>query len=91
MPLLSAEQKALSNAGVALPDPAQIAVEINSRWRRPLLCTTESLLLVCPRNGNDGEGQHPHPLWDEITLPVQKLEDGLRVRGVGGSGRAPAG
>ena len=91
LPLLSAEQKALSNAGVALPDPAQIAVEINSRWRRPLLCTTESLLLVCPRNGNDGEGQHPHPLWDEITLPVQKLEDGLRVRGVGGSGRAPAG
>jgi hypothetical protein len=67
LPLLSAERMALAKAGVVLPEPAQIAVEINSRWRRPLLCTTESLLLVCPRNGSDGEGQHPHPLWDEIT------------------------
>ena len=67
LPLLSAERRALKNVGVVLPEPAEIAVGINIRWRRPLLCTKESLLLVCPRNGSDGEGQHPHPLWDEIT------------------------
>ena len=66
LPLSRLEQEALATVGVNLPNPALAAVARAERWRRPLLNTTRSLMLVCPEQGYDGGAQYPHPLWDEI-------------------------
>lgn len=66
LPLSRLELAALAEAGVEIPNPAQAAVAMAERWRRPLLQATEKLILVCPDRGFNGEPQYPHPLWDEI-------------------------
>jgi hypothetical protein len=40
---------------------------MNARWSRPLRFTQSELMLVCPKYGQDGEPQHPHPLWDQVV------------------------
>jgi hypothetical protein len=59
-----------------------IGVNLATRWeratreakcmRRPLEMATDSLLLVCPQFGGQGDALHPHPLWDEIESAVPK-------------------
>lgn len=66
-PLLSEdERKSLSGAGVQLPDSALLASSRAKRWRRPLECVSQQLILVCPKLDGAGEEIHPHPLWDEL-------------------------
>lgn len=67
LPLSSGENKALTKAGVQLPEPSAEAVRLARRWRRPFENSVRSLMLVCPERGEDGEDRHPHPLWDEIS------------------------
>ena len=67
LPLLSGnEQTALAEAGVVLPDSALLTTNQAKRWRRPLLYTSQQLILVCPKQDSSGEELHPHPLWDEL-------------------------
>ncbi|MCC6849658.1 MAG: PD-(D/E)XK nuclease family protein [Deltaproteobacteria bacterium] len=70
VPLTGAERRALAEAGVALPDPGELAVAAATRWRRPLQQATEALVLLCPRTTADGEERHPHPLWDELEAEL---------------------
>jgi ATP-dependent helicase/nuclease subunit B len=67
LPLAPAELLALRAAGVRILEAGSVAAARAARWRRPLLQTTEALLLVCPRFGDDGEERFPHPLWTEIA------------------------
>lgn len=67
LPLTPAERAALVGAGVSLPEPTLVAVGMNARWSRPLQFTESALMLVCPKYGDDGEEQQPHPLWDQIA------------------------
>jgi len=67
LPWTAAEREELAAAGVLLPDPGRQAEEMAARWRRPLSCAGESLLLSCPLFAEGGEEQAPHPLWDEIA------------------------
>ncbi len=57
----------LASFGVHLPQPQAIALAQARRWKRPLLAAQKQLILVCPRAGEDGEENHPHPLWDELS------------------------
>jgi len=67
LPWTRAESEALAAGGVHLPDPATEAIENARAWRRPLLMASSSLVMVCPRLGEDGEEIYPHPLWDELV------------------------
>lgn len=67
IPLTAAEKSALTAAGIELPEPAQAALRANARWSRPLQFTQSTVMLVCPKKGEDGEPQHPHPLWDQVA------------------------
>ena len=67
IPLFSAEERdALTRAGVLLPESATLANSRAARWRRPLDCAVQQLILVCPQQDAVGEELHPHPLWDEL-------------------------
>lgn len=66
-PFGHAERSALAAAGIDTPDLGRQALEAAERWRRPLLCARQTLLLVCPGKGTAGDDLHPHPLWDEVT------------------------
>jgi ATP-dependent helicase/nuclease subunit B len=66
--MLTPEEKtALEALGCEFPDPAVQAAQFSRAWRRPLQMATDSVLLVCPKFGADGEPEAPHPLWDEIS------------------------
>lgn len=67
LPLTRFETQALAAAGIDLLEPAQVATNLNTRWSRPLRFAESALMLVCPRYGDAGEEQHPHPLWDQIV------------------------
>jgi len=64
--LAAAERVVLTEAGVVLNDPAQVAVDLAHRWRRPHGWTQDRLVFVCPQRGEDGDRLYPHPLWDEL-------------------------
>jgi len=66
LPLSRPELAALESFGVNLTPAADLAADEARRRRRPFLFAAESLLLVSPRFGEDGEDRHPHPLWDEV-------------------------
>jgi hypothetical protein len=70
LPLSGAERGALAAIGVELPSAAAAAMISAERWRRPLLQTTERLVLVSPEVGEDGSPVHPHPLWDEVVAGI---------------------
>lgn len=64
------ESNMLRAAGVTPPNAgASMAAEAR-RWRRPLTCTTDTLILVCPKTSESSEAGHPHPLWDELCASM---------------------
>lgn len=65
--LTQEEMEALEAQGCEFPEPAVQAARISREWRRPVQMASDSVLLVCPRFGADGEPEAPHPLWDEIV------------------------
>lgn len=87
------ERKALAARGVELPEVGDEAARLARRWARPLAAADEQLVLVCPRRGDDGEEESPHPLWDE--LEARSDASGLRAlivsapKPVGASSVAP--
>jgi hypothetical protein len=67
LPLSRSELAALASIGVNLTPASELAFDHARRRRRPLACASETLLLVCPQFGEDGEERHHHPLWDEVV------------------------
>ena len=63
------ETKALEQAGCDLLSPTDLLLENARAWRRPVLCATESLILVQPEQVF-GEVQESHPIWNEIAMKV---------------------
>ena len=57
--LTAQERAALRKEGVLLPTPGDEAVWAAERWQRPLMFAGKNLILVCPRQGLDGETQYP--------------------------------
>ncbi len=68
------ETRQLSDAGFAPPSSSARAKAHAKAERRPLLHARQRLILCCPRRGDDGREQHPHPLWDELMARVPKDE-----------------
>lgn len=67
IPFSCAERSALSSIRVDLTPAAELAADHARRRRRPFECASETLLLVCPQFGEDGDERHHHPLWDEVV------------------------
>lgn len=73
-PFTAAETRLLRDAGFA-PSSAAARARAHARAeRRPLDHTTGRLILCCPRRGDDGREQHPHPLWDELMARLPRDE-----------------
>ena len=72
IPLSRTELAALESSGVTLTPAADIASDQSRRRRRPFAQAAETLLLVCPMFGVDGEERHHHPLWDEVTANLKE-------------------
>jgi ATP-dependent helicase/nuclease subunit B len=72
IPLSRAELVSLESEGVRITAAKEISADAARRWRRPLLQACETLILVCPVFGEDGEERHPHPLWDEIRANLKR-------------------
>jgi hypothetical protein len=65
-PWRRSEIAALSNAGIALLDPADRLVAEAKSWRQVVLAARKRLVLAMPRWAA-GEALEPHPVWDEIV------------------------
>jgi len=63
------EVQALAQAGCDLLSPTELLLQNARTWRRPILCATESLILVQPEQVF-GEVQESHPIWNEIAMKV---------------------
>jgi len=85
LPFSPSECQSLAAHGIEIPDPGQEALRLAERWRRPLLCAEETLLLVAPHTDEAGDECHPHPLWDEMAARVEDSETMKRAQFVGGS------
>ena len=79
-PLTISEKKGLAAAGIRLTGPRQILLDNARRWRRPLTFAQESLVLVCPERSDNGEDQHPHPLWDELISLTPSLKHVIKPK-----------
>jgi ATP-dependent helicase/nuclease subunit B len=75
LPFSRDELAALASLGVSLTPATEQAADQSRRWRRPFLRASESLILVCPVFGEDGEPRNHHPLWDEVTAGLSKGSD----------------
>lgn len=76
--LLTPDEKlALETLGCGFPEPSAQAAQFSRAWRRPVQMASDSVLLVCPRFGADGEPEAPHPLWDEITSRLSSEQAAL--------------
>jgi ATP-dependent helicase/nuclease subunit B len=75
LPLSRDELAALASLGVSLTPATEQAADQSRRWRRPFLRASESLILVCPVFGEDGEPRNHHPLWDDVTAGLSKGSD----------------
>ena len=73
--LTGKERSELERLDVSLPHPGDEAMWAAERWQRPHLLTASTLVLVCARQGTDGEEQYPHPLWDELAGRVKEAAD----------------
>ena len=73
-PLTPQERDDLRGVGVFLSDPRQVLLGFARRWRRPLEFAEENLFLVCPERHENGEDEHPHPLWDELLASTPGLD-----------------
>lgn len=65
LPWSAAEVRALSEAGVRLPDTEQQLAQIARTWLRPVMAAREQLILVLPP-----PGEEVHPLWQMIGAVV---------------------
>ena len=65
LPWSAAEVRALEQAGVCLPAPAQQLERIACSWLRPVMAAREQLVLVLPP-----VGEEVHPLWQMIAAVV---------------------
>lgn len=65
LPWSGAELRALSAAGVCLPDPGAQLAQIARTWLRPVMAARAQLILVLPP-----PGEEPHPLWQMIAALV---------------------
>jgi ATP-dependent helicase/nuclease subunit B len=72
LPFSRSELATLESMGARLTPASELAADQAHRRRRPFEQTSETLLLVCPRFGEDGEDRHPHPLWDEVAANKHK-------------------
>lgn len=85
LPFSPSECRALADHGIEIPDPGEEALRLAERWRRPLLCAEQTLLLVAPHANEAGDESHPHPLWDEMAARVEDSETMKRAQFVAGS------
>ena len=67
------ETQALEQAGCDLLSPTDFLLENARTWRGPVLCATESLILVQPEQVF-GEVQESHPIWNEIAMKIAPTE-----------------
>ena len=67
------EVQALKKDGCDLLSPTDLLLENARAWRRPVLCATQSLILVQPEQVF-GEVQESHPIWNEIAMKVAPTE-----------------
>lgn len=65
LPWSAVEVRALVQAGVCLPAPAQQLERLARTWLRPLMAAREQLILVLPP-----AGEELHPLWQMIVAVV---------------------
>lgn len=65
LPWSGAEVRALQQAGVCLPDPAQQLEQIARNWLRPVMAACDQLILVLPPTDEE-----VHPLWRMMTAVV---------------------
>jgi hypothetical protein len=65
--LTRAEREGLCAVGAEPPDPALAMAIETEGWRRPFLQAEQALILACPLIAPNGEPNHPHPLWDDVT------------------------
>ena len=73
-----AERAALRSAGGELPDLRALSRARAARWRRPLHCAREALVLVSPRFSGRDE-QFTHPLYDEILARLETPRQRTRL------------
>ena len=88
--LTRAEREGLRAAGAEPPEPSlAMAIEV-SAWQRPLSLAQEAVVLACPLTDEDGQPNHPHPLWDDVVARLADHRDSwkLETRDVGHPGRA---
>ena len=79
------EVQALQKDGCDLLSPTELLLENARAWRRPVLCATESLILVQPEQVF-GEVQESHPIWNEIAMKVAPTEaEQLAITATSGS------
>lgn len=65
LPWSAAEVRALAQAGVCLPAPAQQLEQLARTWLRPVMAARDQLILVLPP-----VGEELHPLWQMIAAVV---------------------
>lgn len=65
LPWSAAEVRALEQAGVCVPAPAQQLEQIAHTWLRPVMAARDQLVLVLPP-----AGEEVHPLWQMIAAVV---------------------
>lgn len=73
--LTRAEREGLRDVGAEAPDPALAMAIETEGWRRPFLQAEQALILACPLIAPNGEPNHPHPLWDDVTAARADLHD----------------
>lgn len=72
LPLSRFELAALASHNIHLTPASDLASDEARRRRRPFDLASETLILVCPKFGDDGEERHHHPLWDEVAASKSK-------------------
>ena len=73
--LTRAECEGLHDVGAEAPDPALAMAIETEGWCRPFLQAERALILACPLIAPNGEPNHPHPLWDDVTAARADLHD----------------
>ncbi len=73
--LTRAERDGLRAVGAEPPDPALAMAIETEGWRRPFLQAEQALILACPLIALNGEPNHPHPLWDDVSAARPDVHD----------------
>lgn len=73
--LTRAEREGLRAVGAEPPDSALAMAIETAGWCRPFLQAEQALILACPLIASNGEPNHPHPLWDDVTASRGDLHE----------------